>query len=626
MSGKIEKQTVLTLSLAALGIIYGDIGTSPLYAMHASLADLPINALDVFGVLSLIFWTLILIISIKYLCVVLRADNHGEGGILALLALLKKKRSHTINLFFIIAILGSGLMLGDGMLTPAISVMSAVEGLKIISPQFSQWILPISIVILLLLFLFQSSGTQTIGFLFGPIILIWFITIGVIGLIQIAHYPIVIDAINPYFAVNFLKLNGLHGYTLLGGVFLVVTGGEALYADLGHFGLSPIRYSWFLIVLPGLLLNYFGQGAYLLSNPEGITNPFYMMVPEYFLIPLILIATLATIIASQAVISATFSLTKQAVLLGLYPRLPIKQTSESMSGQIYVPQMNFILAIGTLTLVLFFKNSNSLAHAYGIAVNCLMILTTFMVMFVAYEKWHWSQTRILLFFIIFIGIDFIFLGANLQKLWYGGWLPILFSAAIAFIVYTWTKGMNHLKETFYAKKEDISELLVELHSQEMRRTDLTAILVTDVYDTSGGGFLRFLRLNHSMPENILMVAYQIENEPYISSADRYEIIPIGNNICQLILHYGFMDYISIPKALYAANEKNLFEFKINFNSAMYLIEVPNIVASRKKQTLAFYWQERLFSFLIRNYSANMNIEFYHLPYNKTIAIGTYCVI
>lgn len=626
MLKNIQKQTLFSLSLAALGIIYGDIGTSPLYAINVTLSNLPINVVDVFGVLSLIFWALILIISIKYLCVVLRADNHGEGGILALLALLKKKSGHTVNLFFLIGIFGAGLMLGDGMLTPAISVLSAVEGINVISPVFSQWVLPLSFIILLALFMFQSKGTAKIGFLFGPIIIVWFCTIAVLGVLQIVQNPIVLYALNPYFAFDFLYINGFHGYVLLGGVFLVVTGGEALYADLGHFGINPIRLSWFFIVLPGLLLNYFGQGAYLLTHPAAISNPFYMMAPPVFLIPLVVIATIATVIASQAVISATFSLTKQAVLLGLYPRLPIRQTSASMLGQLYVPQMNFILAVGTLILVVVFKNSNAIAHAYGIAVNLLMILTTFMIMFVAYEKWHWSQTKILFFFIFFILIDVAFLGANIQKLSAGGWLPITLAMCGAFIMYTWTKGMDYLKDFYYTKKEDLAKIFLNLHAKEMRRIDLTAILITDVYDSSGGSFLRFLKLNHSLPENILIVDYHIDNIPYVLSENRYEYGGTEKNICQLTLHYGFMDFISIPKALRIANDKKLLPFTINFDSVMYLIEAPNIVASRRRKTLWFYWQERLFSFLMRNYSANINIEFYQLPYNKTIAIGTYCVI
>lgn len=627
MREKNHDQTFFSLSLGALGIIYGDIGTSPLYAMHASLGTLPINVTDVLGLLSLIFWALILIISTKYLCIVLRADNEGEGGILALLALLRKKEGPSLSPFFIIGIVGAGLMLGDGMLTPAISVVSAIEGIKVISPALTAWVLPISFVILLALFVFQSVGTAKIGFLFGPIIFAWFATLAFLGIFQIIHNPIVLHAVNPYYAFNFLVSNGWYGYALLGGVFLVVTGGEALYADLGHFGKSPIRVSWFLVVLPGLLINYFGQGAFLLMHPAAIQNPFYLIAPEWFLVPLLMLATIATIIASQAVISATFSLTKQAVLLGLYPRLPIRQTSESVRGQIYVPQMNFILAAGTLILVAFFKTSNNIGHAYGIAVNLDMILTTFMIMFVASEKWQWNKIKITLFFSIFMVIDFAFLGANIQKLWTGGWVPIVLALIAAFIMYTWAKGMDYLRGFFYAKKEDFAKRLALLHEKHIHHlTNLTAVFITDTYDQTGGSFLDFLKLNRALPEHALIVNYTVENIPYVASDNRYAVSCIDPNICQLTLHYGFMDYISIPQALYVANDRKLLPFIINIDSALYLIDVPNVVASKKKKTLWFYWQERLFSFLMRNYSANMNIEFYQLPYDRTIAIGTYCVI
>lgn len=627
MKEKNKNKSLVSLSVAALGIIYGDIGTSPLYALRESLDNIPINLINVLGLLSLIVWALILVISVKYLCVVLRADNEGEGGILALLALMKQKNGRPLKLFFIMSIFGAGLMLGDGMLTPAISVLSAIEGINVVIPALSHWVLPIVCLILLTLFVFQYLGTAKIGFAFGPIIFLWFSVLAILGVSQIIHNPVVFKAINPYYAFEYLHMNGWHGYTLLGGVFLVVTGGEAMYADLGHFGKSPIRVSWFFIVLPGLVLNYFGQGAYLLKHPEATINPFYLMAPAWFEIPLLVIATMATIIASQAVISATFSLTKQAVLLGLYPRLPIKQTSKSIRGQIYVPQMNFILGLGALILVLIFKNSSAIAHAYGIAVNSVMILTTIMIVFLAYERWKWSLLKMTVVFLPFILIELAFLGANVQKLWTGGWVPIVFALFCAFIIYTWNKGMDYLRNVFYTKKEDFAKIIKELHGDTMNiLPDVTAIFITDVYDNTGGGFLRFLKLNRAIPENVLIVNYHVENIPYVSLENRYQLTCLDKNICQLTLHYGFMDFISIPKALSMADEKEFFPFKLNIDLVTYFIEVPNVVASRKKKTLWFYWQERIFSFLMRNYSANINIEFYHLPYSRTIAIGSYCII
>ena len=625
---KNQNPRLFALSLAALGVVYGDIGTSPLYAIRASLLGLPINQLDVLGVLSLIVWALILVVSIKYLGVVLRADNDGEGGILILLTLLMKSTNiQTRQLLFIFAIFGAGLMLGDGMLTPAISVISSVEGLSVITSRFADLILPITCIILLGLFCFQYLGTEKIGFSFGPIILIWFLVIGFLGVMQIIHMPCVLKAINPSYALNFLYVNGWRGYAMLGGVFLVVTGGEALYADLGHFGKNPIRLGWFSIALPGLLLNYFGQAAYLLQNPSAISNPFYSMVPTWFLIPLIILSTIATIIASQAVISATFSLTKQAVLLGLYPRLPIIQTSESTKGQVYIPQMNMLLALGTLSLVIIFQESNALAHAYGIAVNLVMLLTTVLVAFSAYKIWRWNKVFLFFLFSIFIMIDLLFLGANVEKIITGGWVPIAFAMICAFVMFTWKDGMEHLRMHFYNRQENLSTELQRLEDQKVSViSDFTAIFITDVYDKSIGGFLDFIKLNHARPKNILVVSYSVENIPYVNEKNRFELFCIDKNICQLTLHYGFMNFIDVPKALYFAQNIGILPFSIDINKITYLIESPNIVASKKTRTLWFNWQERLFAFLMRNYSATINTEFYQLPHNRTISIGTYCVM
>ena len=627
VANKSASQTLPSLSLAALGIVYGDIGTSPLYALRESLRGLPINLIDVLGVLSLIFWSLIFVISIKYLWILLRADNDGEGGILALSALIKRTNHHRSKLFFIVGILGAGLMLGDGMLTPAISVISALEGFNVFVPAMSSWILPSTCIVLLALFSMQSFGTEKIGFFFGPIIFIWFCTLAILGGIQIVGNPIVLKAINPWYAFEFFYQNGWKGYALLGGVFLVMTGGEALYADLGHFGKKPIRLTWFILVLPCLLLNYFGQGAYLLAHPEGISNPFYMLAPTWLALPLIVLATLATIIASQAVISATFSITKQAVLLGLYPHLPIVQTSGFQRGQIYIPQMNLVLAIGTLLLVLTFKNSDALTHAYGIAVNLVMVLTSVLVVYLIIHAWHWNKFIVVLGCLFFGMIDMAFLGANIQKLLTGGWVPVVFASACAFVMYTWNVGRLYLQKTYYMKKEDFSKILKQLDYKSLNRLPNTnAIFITDIYDKSGGSFLHFLKLNRTMPEHVLIINYTVENVPYVSSADRFCVSCLNETICELTLHYGFMDTVSIPQALYNANDRGLLPFPVDVDNAMYFIEISNVVASREQQTMWFFWQEKLFSFLVRNYSANLNIEFYQLPYNRTVAIGTYYMI
>lgn len=615
------------LTIGALGIVFGDIGTSPLYALKVALDNFPINLMNVLGVLSLIFWCLAIIISYKYLMIIFRADNDGEGGILALLALMKHKSTKYEPLFYIVAIFGAGLLLGDGMLTPAISVISAVEGLGTLSNSFTPYILPTACVILILLFMLQSRGTANIGYLFGPLIFVWFCTIAVLGLIQIIAYPTVLLAINPYYAINFLHDSGARGYLLLGGIFLVVTGGEALFADIGHFGKNPIRYSWFVLVFPCLVLNYFGQGANLLLNPEAINNPFYMIAPSWFYLPLIILATVATVIASQAVISATFSLTKQAVLLSLCPRIPIIQTSREHSGQIYVPQINFILCIGTLVFAFWFKTSDNLAHAYGVAVNLYMLLVDAMVAYAALSIWNWSKLKTGSIFGLFLVIDFAFLGANLHKFITGGWVPVSFALFIAFIMYTWRYGLEYLRANFYMNKEDISKILKQLHYKSLNQLPgLTAIFITDVYDKSGGSFLHFLKLSRSVPEHVLIVNYIVDNIPYVHFSERFEIACLDEKVCKLTLHYGFMENISIPRSLEKASKKNLLPFKLNIDHATYMVEIPNVMASKVQKSQIFYWQERLFAFLMRNYSANLNIEFYKLPYNRTIAIGTYCII
>lgn len=622
-----KHQFSYSLALAALGIVFGDIGTSPLYALKVTLENLPINVVDVLGVLSIIFWCLIIIISFKYLIIIFRADNEGEGGILALLALLKLKSTKYEPIFYIVAIFGAGLLLGDGMLTPAISVISAVEGLGTLSPTFVPYILPISCVILIFLFVLQAKGTARIGRLFGPFILLWFITIAILGLRQIIAYPKVLLALNPYYAINFLKIAGERGYLILGGIFLVVTGGEALFADIGHFGKNPIRASWFAVVLPCLILNYFGQGANLLVHPEAISNPFFMIAPAWFYAPFIVLATIATVIASQAVISATFSLTKQAVLLSLCPKIPIIQTSKDHIGQIYVPQINIILFIGTLLFSLAFKTSDNLAHAYGIAVNLYMLMVDAMVAYAALSIWRWSKIKSLAIFGTFLFIDFAFLGANLHKFLTGGWVPFTFALFVAYVMYTWKSGLEYLKKNFYMNKEDISKILDQLNYSNLTQLPgVTAIFITDVYDKSGGSFLHFLKLSHSVPEHVLIVDYIVDNIPYVRYHNRYEVMALDERTCKLTLHYGFMENISIPQTLEKASKKNILPFKLKVDSATYMVEVPNVLASKYRKSFGFNYQEKLFAFLMRNYSANLNIDFYKLPLNRTIAIGTYCII
>lgn len=622
-----QKNIGLLPVIAAIGIVFGDIGTSPLYAMRSVLNHLPVNYNDVLGTLSLMFWSLIIVISMKYFMLIFRADNEGEGGVLALLALLRQKTTQKQHYLYLVGIFGAGLMLGDGMLTPAISVISAIEGLEVISPDMSSCVVPISCIILFCLFMIQYQGTEVVGRAFGPILIVWFLVIGVLGFLKIWGHPEILKAVHPYYAYDFFHRNGLRGFWLLGEVFLVVTGGEALYADIGHFGKSPIRLSWFGLVLPCLLLSYFGQGAHLIDFPQDIDNPFYKLAPSWFFIPLIVISTCATIIASQAVITATFSLTKQAVLLGFYPRLPIIQTSATVSGQVYIPQVNFLLMLGTILLIVIFQSSTNLADAYGMAVNLTMMMVTFMVGFAAYYVWRWPLWKVFAIVTPFALVDSAFFLANSHKLLTGAAIPVGFAMLVAVVMLTWNSGIQYLKRHHYMNRTDIRNLINKLkYSDYKQQAEMTSIFLTDVYDKSGGSFLRFLKLTHTVPEHVLIVSYHVKNSPRVPKAERFEVNYLGENIYQLNLHYGFMDNISIPRALKRLNKTKSLPFFIDIETLTYFVEIPNIVALKSKRSLTFYWQEKLFAFMLRNYSSNLNISFYNLPYDRTIALGSYFII
>lgn len=619
-----KRKNKIPLLVAAIGIVYGDLGTSPLYAFRESLRGLEIIPANILGVLSLIFWALISLISIKYLIFVLRADNDGEGGILSMLSLIRNNNEHAFKMFLTVAILGTALLIGDGMITPAISVISAIEGLNIISPHLSHYTVPITIGILLVLYFCQHYGTAKIGNLFGPIIIIWFITIGTLGAIHITDNTMVFNALNPYYAINFFKANGWTGYMLLGAVFLVVTGGEALYADMGQFGRNTIRMGWFGLALPALLLNYFGQGAYILEHPEAITNPFYSLAPEWFTYPLLIIATLATIIASQAVISATFSIAKQAVLLDLIPKIPIIQTSSEEKGQVYVPQINLLLAIGTFIFVLTFKNSSNMAFAYGIAVNLEMITVTVLMMYAARIVWKWSRIKILSVLTVFLIIELAFFGSNLHKILSGGWVPILFALFCLMIMVTWHMGVQYLRTSFYKGKLDIKQNIADLEIEKLHCIPgAVAVFITEPYDKSTVNLLQYFKLNRNLPEKVIIVSINTTNVPYVTSDDRYQLQQQSEHIYTLNIYIGFMQLINIPVTLsHAKRRHELFPFEFDLKSVTYLIEITHISATERKMTLPFFWQEKLFAYLMRN--STLDIEFYHLPYNRTIAIGSYC--
>lgn len=616
-----ESRNKSLLSLAALGVVYGDVGTSPLYALHASLKYLPITPENVLGVCSLIIWALIIVISGKYIGVILRVDNDGEGGVLAQLALLKQFPGFS-RIFFWLGAAGAGFLLSDGMLTPAISVVSAIEGLEVISPMFSHLVLPLTVSILLLLFLGQRTGTEKIGKFFGPIIVIWFATLGALGWYQITQNSLVFSAINPIYAVRFFQLHGMAGFPVLGSVFLAVTGGEALYADMGHFGRRPIQNGWFVIVLPGLVLNYLGQGAYLLGHPEAISNPFYAIAPRWFLYPYILLAALATIIASQAVISATFSLTKQAILLNLCPRLRTIQTSAEEKGQIYVPFMNSILMVGALLLVGTFQTSNALAGAYGVSVNLDMMIVTLLSIQIARHYWDWPYYKVMALFSPFLVIDGIFLCGNIPKIPEGGWVPLVFALGAIMIMYTWYKGSHYLKKSYYFEKTQFGKL-IDLLDDPARACQMgnTTVFITSIYDRTAETLRHYLETTGNKSENLLILTLQVEGKPYIPEAQRFRLTKMTEKFYQLTLRYGFMQTINVPKALELGRILEVMPFEIDNKRIYYLLENLQLILLDAAKSNMFYWQKQLFAFMLRNIF--QNIQFLQLPPERTLSIGAF---
>lgn len=613
------------LTLAALGVVFGDIGTSPLYAMPASLHGLPITSANVLGVLSLIFWSLILVISTRYVGIFLNADNHGEGGILALLALLKRKSNQLYPFLFWLGVMGAGFLLGDGIITPAISVLSAVEGLKVVAPHSANLVVPITVIILLTLFFVQRFGTSKIGVSFGPVLLLWFIIIAVVGLLRIWQNPKVLAALNPYYAWQFFHINGWAGYKLLGGVFLVLTGAEALYADLGHFGKTPIRMAWFFIVLPALILNYFGEGAHLLRFPNAILNPFFAAIPGWFSYPLLILATLATIIASQAVISASFSLTKQAILLNLCPRFLIIHTSTSEHGQIYVPKINFLIAVGTILLVILFGSSAGLTSAYGMSINLVMLIAACLIMVYAFQSWQWSILKVIMVFGLFLLIDLIFLGANLQKIPEGGWIPLVFALTTTILMLTWRNGSNFLRQSRFINRVNLTELVQEFNQSDLYYLpDSAAIFITDAEDHSGGNFLHFLKQIKILPARNFIVSVNICSCPRVSLQQSFKIVKISKRIYRLILNYGFIQEVDIPKSLKKLMDRDLLPVKLKLDEILYFIETVDVNITTKKQPTLWYWQKNIFKLLLRN--STLDFKFYHLPHTRTISIGISCDI
>lgn len=609
------------LSLAALGVVYGDIGTSPLYAIRECFHGphaIAITQQNILGVLSLIFWSLVIVICIKYLVFVLRADNHGEGGILSLAALTTpiKPSGKTERIALLsLGVFGAALLYGDGVLTPAISVLGATEGLSVARPELAPFIVPITIGILVALFLFQSRGTAGVGKVFGPVTLLWFVVLGIAGMHQILQYPLVLSAINPVNAVDFFIREGLHGFIILGSVFLVVTGGEALYADMGHFGTRPIRLAWFTVALPGLLLNYFGQGALLLEDPLAAENPFYKLVPEWAIFPMILLATCAAVIASQAIISGAFSLTMQAVQLGLLPRMRITHTSSKEIGQIYLPGVNWALMIGCIAVVLGFGSSSRLASAYGIAVTSTMVITTILFYFVARERWNWGAVPTALLCLVFLVIDLAFFGANIIKVLDGGWFPLVLAGAVFLLMLTWKKGRSILQLRIQEETQDLEEFLYEVEHKKIQRVKGTAVFMNGNATRTPPALMHNIEHNKVLHERIIFVTVKTRPIPYVESYERYRFEHLGNGFSRIRIYYGYMEKPNIPQVLESVEYPG---YSFNTSTATFFLGRETIIASAKYPGMA-KWREKLFSFLSRN--ARSATSYFKIPPGRVVELG-----
>lgn len=617
----VEKASVPILTLAALGVVFGDIGTSPLYALKESFHathGMPINEINILGILSLIFWTIMLIVSLKYVMVIMRADNNGEGGIMALLALNLRQpglSNRTKILITALGFIGASLFFGDGIITPAISVLSAVEGLSVAAPAFDKFILPISIGILTALFLVQKHGTAVMGKFFGPITLLWFLSIGAIGFVSIIQSPTILALLSPHWALQFIITNPYISFFVMGAVVLTVTGGEALYADMGHFGVLPIRLGWFLVVLPCLMLNYAGQGALLLRDPTAITNPFYLLVPSFFLYPMILIATAAAVIASQALISGVFSMAKQAIQLGYLPRLNVLHTSASEVGQIYIPLLNWILYISILFLVLLFKTSSNLAGAYGLAVTITMFCDTLLVAFLAYSYWKWKTWKLVLFAVPFIFIDLVLLGSNLLKFFIGGWVPVLIAVFVFTLMMTWKKGRVQLQEKLQSDTLQL-ETFIKYLGTDMNKVSGIAVFLTGSPSVVPHALLHNLKHNKILHDKNMLVTVQVSDIPYVQDELRYEFEVLEKGFYRIQINYGFKEQPNVPMVLEQIFNK--IDFEYNLMEISFFVSRERLIykADNKLTT----WRKQLFATMQKNTSPIS--DFYQIPTNRVVEIGS----
>jgi KUP system potassium uptake protein len=615
-----SKSSLAALTLGAIGVVYGDIGTSVLYAMKEVFASghVAFTPANIYGILSIFFWTLTVIVSIKYVVLVLRADNHGEGGLIAMLALAStsvKDKPQLRRVLLVVGIFGTCLFYGDGVITPAISVLSAMEGLEVVSPQLMHYVVPLTLVVLLLLFGVQKRGTGGIGRFFGPITLVWFATIAVMGLSYIVTNPAVLKALSPHHAVLFMYHNPGTTFIILGAVVLCVTGAEALYADLGHFGKKPIRLAWFSVVMPSLTLNYFGQGALLLKNPEAVKNPFYMMAPDWATLPLVLLATMATVIASQAMITGAFSVTKQAVQLGYLPRLQIRHTSVRDTGQIYIPFVNWGLFVAIVMAVVMFRSSSNLAAAYGIAVTSDMLITTILTFFVIRYGWKYPLALCIASTGIFFVVDVTFWASNLLKLPQGGWFPVAIGAAVFTLMMTWKQGRALLNEKLRADAIDLKSFLEAVFVSPPTRVEGSAVFLTAEPGTVPNALLHNLKHNKVLHQHNLFVTVRSHEVPWIGMNKRVEIESLGHDCWQVTVHYGFKNDPDVPRALEQLRGRGC---ELEQMTTSYFLSRDTVIPTIGSGMAP--WREKLFAQMHHNASAAA--DFLNLPNNSVVELGS----
>ncbi len=606
------------LTFGSIGVVFGDIGTSPLYAfreaVHNAAHGGPVSREIVLGVLSLILWSLIVVVTVKYVLLLLRADNNGEGGTLSLMALGQRALGRRTPLLLGLGVIGAAMFLGDAMITPAISVLSAVEGLKIATPALDDYVVPLALVILICLFAVQSRGTALVASAFGPVMIVWFLTLGVMGLMHISDDPTVLSAINPWHGVGFLLTHGVIGLVILGAVFLAVTGGEALYADLGHFGRKPIQTAWFFFVLPCLLINYFGQGALVLAHPDTIENPFYRMVPDRMLVPLIGLATAATVIASQAVITGAFSLVRQAIQLGLLPRFEVRYTSESHAGQIYLPRVNILLLIGVLLLVGLFRTSSGLASAYGIAVSTTMVADGIMCFVVIWKLWHWRAAAAAALIAPLVFVDLTFLTANLLKLLQGAWVPVLFGMMMVVLIWTWRRGSVMLIQKTRRTEVPLLDLIRSLEKRPPHIVKGTAVFLTSDPGYVPTALLHNLKHNKVLHEHNVILTVQTAETPRVDVADRVRMENISDKFSTVKLKYGFMETPNVPRGLAVARKLG---WQFDIMSTSFFVSRRSLKPAAKSEMPR--WQDHLF--IAMSHSANDATDYFQIPTGRVVEVG-----